>query len=126
MSALGQDLDKTIVAAVNARVEAAVLEALSGDEVIGRLVTAALQQKIQARGSYQTKSMLQHVIDETIHGCVQRAVAKALDEEVQVIEDAVRKQLKRDAASVAAQLVGAFRTATDGYGLRIDITNRRS
>ena len=40
------DINQIIESAVNARVEAAVLEAMSSSEVMGRFVTAALSKPV--------------------------------------------------------------------------------
>lgn len=100
---LDNDLNKTIAAAVNAKVEAGVLAALSGDDVIGRFVTAALSEAIKAATAAACK----------------RLVA----EEMPAIEAAVLKELRKRLPGIAKDVAETVGKSMTGYGLKIEFTH---
>lgn len=122
---LGLNLDSTITTAIKARIEAEVVRAMSGDEVLGAYVTAALQQPVRVPnqwGSYDSKTQpfLAHVLSQAIREATQVAVAKFVAEEVGSIETEVRKALKRDMAAIATTLTNSLVTAADKtYGVSV-------
>jgi len=111
MSTLEGDLNTTITAAVNARIEAAVMEALSGDEVMGRFITAALTQKVEVDRYDRKKdrTFLSHVVQQTIQDATKAAVMRFVDDERDLIETEVRKALRKQVPAVAEQLVNGLR-----------------
>lgn len=119
MSELEVDLNATIASAINAKVEAGVLAALSGDEVLGRYVTAALNQEVQVgTSSYDRKrtTFIHKVILDVVKAAVERAARNLL------AEDEVRKALRRQAPEIANQLVGNLaERSKNGYGVRVEL-----
>lgn len=125
MSELSLNLDSTITTAIKARIEAEVVRAMSGDEMLGSFVTAALQQKVDVHpdgpyGRSEKRPFLTHVLYEAIREATQVAVKKFVAEEVSTIEAEVRKALKRDMASIATTLTQSLVTAADKtYGVSV-------
>lgn len=120
------DLNQIITSAVNARVEAAVAQALAGDEVIGRLVTAALQQQIEVPSSSgygkDRVVFMTHVVRTAVREATKSAVQKFLAEETETIEAEVRKHLRRAAPEIAANMVGKLtEVASKGYGIKVSL-----
>lgn len=120
------DLDATIAHAVNARVEAEVMKALSGDEVIGQYVSAALQSEVEVnkRSGYgkERRPFLSVTIDNAVRNACKDAIAKVIVEEVGVIEDEVRKAVRRDAAKIAEKFAeGLVDASASGYRFRIEL-----
>jgi hypothetical protein len=120
-----EDINKVIASAVNARVEAKVAEALAGDEMIGRYVTAALMQEIEVGGTSYTRrktTFLRYTIDEAMRGATQAAVKRVIAEEMPAIERAVRAQLLSSVDTIAAQLAGSVVDAADrSYGIHVEL-----
>lgn len=125
MSAPTGDLNDVIVSAVNARIETAVLEALSGDEFFGRMVTATLQKTVEVKdSSYRTRTttFLSHVLETVVQKAVQEATRRLVAEQTDAIEDAVRKELRKSSADIAKQLVGSMsKAAESAYGVRVEL-----
>ena len=121
-----QDLNKVIASAVNARVEAAVAEALAGDSTIGAMVVAALQQPVEvpSRNGYGKDRVLflNHLISSAIREAAKSAVQKVLIEEQQTIEDEVRKHIRRHAPEFAAQMAGQLvDAASKSHGVSVTL-----
>lgn len=117
-------IDATIANAVNARIEAELMRALSGDEVIGRYVSAALQQQVEVasgRGYGKDKVVfLNHTIKTTLQRVTKAAIEKVIAEEAELIEDVVRKEIKRTAGDLAKAFTAAL-TDTTNRAVRLDI-----
>lgn len=125
---IGLDLNATIVAAVNARIEAEMVAALSGDATIGAFVTAALRQTVDVKtGSYTTEKVpfLTVVLRKAIQDATEAAVRKLIAEELPTIEDEVRKALRRDVRGIAEGLTKTLAdAATSAYGVKVNIALR--
>lgn len=124
MTAIETDLNSVISSAVNARIEAALVGALSGDEVIGRYVTAALTQPIEVGSSYNKRktTFIKHTLDAAMQDIAKAAVARVLTEEVGEIEAAVRKELRANISAIAQQLVGSVTKAAESpYGITVEL-----
>lgn len=120
------DLNQVIIAAVNARIEASVAAALSGDDVIGKYVAAALNEPIEVkdRSGYRTRktSYLREVIDGAIREATKAAVSTVIAEEREAIERAVRAELRERTDALAVQLVGSAVAAVEKpYGVSIKL-----
>lgn len=119
------DLNTVIVSAVNARVEAAVAAALSGDEVIGKYVAAALSQPVEVGDRYSRSKQvpfLRHVIDHALRDAAQRAVQRFVTDEADAIERAVRTELRNSVDALAVQLVGSMNDAVErSYGITVNL-----
>jgi hypothetical protein len=120
------DLNTVIATAVNARVEAAVVAALSGDDVIGRYVTAALQQEIEVedRSTYRKVKMtfLNKVLMDAIRNTARTAVGVALEEEKEQIHKLVRAAVKRNLGAMTDKMTDKLlEQAGSQYGLTVDL-----
>jgi hypothetical protein len=110
MSNLGEDITASITAAVNARVEAEMLRAFSGDEVFAQFVSRALRQSVEVPrldGRYGTEKVpfLSDVLYKSIQEATRKAVVRWIEQETANIEAEVRKQLKAQAPAIAKGLV---------------------
>jgi hypothetical protein len=123
MADVTPDLDAVITNAVNARIEAQVIKALSGDEVIGRMVMAALQQPVGSGDFQRTKKpFLTHVLEKAIQDATKAAVSKVLAEEGGQIELAVRGAIMQNVHGLASQLVtGLSERAAQAYGVDVKV-----
>lgn len=120
------DLNQTIVSAVNARIEAEVAKALAGDEMIGRLVTAALMQPVEVGRSFDHKKVpfLTSVLQKAIQTATETAIKKMIEQHIDDIEYAVRGALLRDLDRIAGVLTESLTTAagkTYGFDVKIDL-----
>ena len=119
------DINQIIASAVNARVEAQVLAALSGDEVIGKLVTAALTEQVSATNDrYDSKKVpyLTKIVRDAIKEATAAALRRLIEEEMPVIEEEIRKALRRDIKGIAGQLAGQLtKEATRAYGVTVEL-----
>lgn len=122
------NLDTIIAQAVEAKISAAVLQALSGDEVMGRYVTSALQQIVEIPeypGSYSKKKVpfLDHIIRTAMRNAVNEAVRELLAGETENIKTQVAKALRSHASTIAEQFVAQLtdRTIKNTYGLEVNL-----
>ena len=122
------DLNATITNAVNARIEAEVFKALSGDETIGRYVSAALRQTIEVKNNrYGTDRVpfLTLTLRSAIQEATKAAVTRIIAEELPTIEDEVRKALRRDIRGIAETLANSLKDAADkAYGVDVKLDLR--
>lgn len=118
-------LDETIAAAVKTRVETEVVRALSGDEVIGRYVAAALAQPVESKGSsYRTvtEPFMSHILRKAIQEAAKAAAQALILEEMPAIQEEIRKALRRRAGQLAEALATSLvERSKQSYGLAIDI-----
>lgn len=119
------DLNATIASAVNARIEAEVAKALSGDEVIGQYVAAALNQEIEVERSYRkTKTTwLKHTLRKAMQDSTKAVIQRVLEEELPLIEEEVRKAVKREAGAIAEGIAKSL-AERGGRGYGIDVKFR--
>lgn len=105
MTDVSPDLNQVIVSAVQARVEAEVTKALAGDEVLGRMVTAAMNQQVEVpSGGYRSekKPFLKAVLDRTIQEATKTAVQEAVAGEADAIRAAVAAEVRKRSKEIAA------------------------
>lgn len=127
MNAPNADLNDVITSAVKARVEASVLEALSGDEFFGKFITNALAAPVEIpdpdRGYGKIRvPYVTYVLEETVRSAVMSATKRLVAEQAELIEEAVRKELRRSASDLAKQLVGSMSDAADrAYGIKVEL-----
>lgn len=109
-----EDINQIIANAVNARVEAAVVEAMASDGAIRAYVTAALNQPAGDRYEDRGKTFLQKLLERTIEQQTQAVVG----EELKIAEDAIRKEvraaLKKSIGVITDSLVDGFVASTSG------------
>jgi F0F1-type ATP synthase delta subunit len=121
------DLNKVIVSAVNARVEAEMMKALSGDETMGKFVVSALRQNVEVKDphTYRTtvEPFLTNVLRKAIQEATVAAVQRLIAEELPSIEDEVRKALRRDVKRIAETLTQSLAdAAAKSYGVKVDLS----
>lgn len=129
MADIETDLNQTISAAVNARVEAEMMKALSGDETIGKFVLAALRQPVKKNPGAQygaaakeTETYLTQVLRKAIQASAKAACEKFVAEEIGTIEDEVRKALRRDVRNIAEALTqNLVDSAAKAYGVNVKV-----
>lgn len=127
VSGVDASLNDVLVAAVNAKVEASVLEALSGDETIGRLVTAALTQEVTVKNGYRDEKtpFITQVIRKTLQETVKTSVGKVMEEERPRIEHAVREAILARLDNIAETMVSsAVESSKNGYSVNVDFKVR--
>ena len=126
MSGPTQDLNEVITSAVQARIEAEVMKALSGDEVFGQFVTAALRQPVEKeRYSREKVTWLAKVLEEAVKDAARQAVHRVVAEMTPALEAEVAKQIRRDTKGIAAGLVAGVVGATAApYGVTITLKER--
>lgn len=109
-----EDINQIIASAVNARVEAAVVEALASDGAIRAYVTAALNQPASDRYEDRGKTFLRRLLERTIEQQTQAVVV----EEIKIAEDAIRKEiraaLKKSIGVITDSLVDGFVASASG------------
>lgn len=123
---LTTDLNATIANAVNARIEAQVLAALADSDVMGRMVTAALQKKVNT-GAYRNNetTYLQSLIGKAIEEKTAEVVAADLETLRPLIETQVRAALRKSVGVLADSLVEGFVQAAAGSYPSISVTYKR-
>lgn len=121
---LGPDLDATISAAVTARVEASVLEALSGDQFIGQMVANALSAEVEVGGSYSRRktTFMNATLRSTIQECVKVATAEVITERKDEIKEAVRAAIADKIDVIATAMAdNIVEKASSPYGIRVEM-----
>lgn len=120
------DLNQTITSAVNARIEAQVLAAMSGDEVLGQMVASALNQPVKVTKdsfSRDTEPYVTHLLRQVIQDATHLAVTRLVAEERDMIEEEIRKALRRDVKRISESLTNSLVDAADrGYGIKVDLS----
>lgn len=130
MTQLDENINTTIANAVNAKVEASVLAALSGDELMGRYVTAALTQQLEVNkpegyGKHKVQ-FLHHVISKMIQDATRDALARMIEEERPAIEAAVREALRANITGIASGLVdGLANSQRVSYSAKVQLDLNR-
>lgn len=99
------DINQIIESAVNARVEAAVLEAMSSSEVMGRFVTAALSKPVSTGAYSEKKPLLTHLLHNAIEEQTKAVVSEQIAELRPIIAEDVRKALKKSIGVISDSLV---------------------
>jgi hypothetical protein len=120
------DLNQVIASAVQARIETEVAAALSGSELMGQYVAAALTQKIQVedRGTYRKRetTFLRETIDGAIKEATKAAVHKVVAAESEQIERAVETALRKDLKKISVALAGKLAEASQSpYGVTVEL-----
>lgn len=117
MANLNDDLNNTIASAVNARVEAQVLEALASDGVMQAAVQAALSREVPSSGyDRKKKTILTHLLHTAIEEHTKAIVAEEIAASASVIRDEVRAALAQSLGVITDSLVdGLVANATGRY-----------
>lgn len=122
---LPMDINATIANAINARLEAELLAALSGDETIAAFITAALQEPVHKENdgySREKEPYIHHVLRLALQEAAKSVVARFIEEEVASIEDQVRKTLRRHVNQIAETLTkNLVEVAGKPYGVSVEL-----
>jgi hypothetical protein len=119
------DLNQVIASAVQARIETDVAAALSGSDLMGQYVAAALHQEITVEKNYRSRktTYLREAIDGAIREATKDAIKKVVAEEAEAIEAAVATELRRNVKGMASTLVGSVMKAVDNpYGIKVTLS----
>lgn len=121
-----EDLNQVITSAVQARIEAEVLAVLSGDDVFGAFITAALRQPVEKeRYSREQVTWLSKVVEEALKDAARQAVHKAMEDMAPQIQAEVEKAIRRDIKGIAGSLVGSITQAVSApYGVTVTLKDR--
>lgn len=122
MTDLLPDLNDTIVSAVQARVSAEVLKALSGDELIGQMVAAALNKPVTVRRGYRDEqsTWVAEAVREVVTQIAREALHEAVELERPAIKKAVTDHLRGQRETIAENLVGGL-AETSNSPYRVDV-----
>lgn len=122
---LEQDLNSVISNAVQARIEAQVMAALSGDEVFAQFVSSALSSEIVVRDKdfrERRTTYLAETIRKALQEATQGAVEKVMVEIAPELEAEVAKELRRSVKGLASHLVGSVQDAVKApYGFKVEL-----
>jgi len=120
---IDENLSNIISEAVQAKVDAAVMEALSGDEVMGKYITAALQQEVGSNYNRNKETFLQNTIKKALQAATEVAVNNFIESETKALESLVEKELKKQSKSIAAGMVESLaEQAKSQYRMNVAIT----
>lgn len=125
MSDVQTDLNAAIAAAVNAKVEAALLTAFTNDAVLGAYITQALQQQVEVpsgRGYGKDRvTFVHHLLSTAIRQATTNAVKRIIDEQAPQLEEAIAKALRAEHKTIAHQIVGRMTEyAGNTYGVKVE------
>lgn len=109
------DINAIIQTAVTARVEAAVLEALSADGTMRAFVVAALQKKVSTGGyGRDEKPLITHLLQGAIEEQTKAVVAEEIAARADDIRAEVRTALGKSIGVIADSLVDGLLTNAAG------------
>ena len=115
MTTQENDINQIISAAVNARVEAAVLEAMTSSNTMATFVQAALTRKVPSSGySRDEKPLLTHLLQTTIEEQTKAVVAEEISKNKEVIRAEVQKALSKSIGVITDSLVDGFVANAEG------------
>ena len=124
MSEITGDLNQVIASAVQARIETEVAAALSGSELMGQYVAAALTQEITVERNYRSRktTFLKETIDGAVKEATAAAVRKVVAAEAPAIEALVEKEMRKNVKAWASTLVSKIaEKAESPYGLTVEL-----
>jgi hypothetical protein len=110
---------------VQARIETEVAAAMSGSELMGQYVAAALLQPIDVQDKNYNRrksTYLQETIYSAIQEATKAAVRKVIAEEAPAIEKQVAAELRANVKQIAGTLVGnVVEAAGTSYGVSVEL-----
>jgi len=123
MAGPSEDINDIIKSAVQARVEAAVLEAMASGGTMQAIVVAALNQQVET-GRYGDKKLplLTHLAQTTIAELTKKVVAEEVAEYKEQIRDEVRKALGQSIGVISDSLVDGFVASSTGRYPSVEVT----
>ncbi len=120
---LGGDLNATITAAVNARINAETFAALSSDDVLGKFVQAALMQPMET-DRYSSKKIpyIEQVLKNAVQAATKAAVSQWVQENQGSIKERVIAALTDNMDGIAAAMVDSMVKSTQsGYSTSVSL-----
>lgn len=122
-----QDLNDIVTKAVSAKIDAAVLAALSSDDGMARYVTAALQQQVEVPdgSGYGKKRVpfLHNIVTKAIQDATVTALNESVDELRPLLVEQVRKELRRQLPQLTDSLVETGINAMKArYDTRVNVS----
>lgn len=125
MSRTNEDINDIISSAVQARVEASVMEAMSSNGAMQAIVSAALSEQVQVGNSYGPKvPLLTALVQGTIKEQAKQVVAEEVKSMSAEIRGEVRKALKKSVGVIADSLVDGFVASAEGRYPSIEVNFR--
>jgi hypothetical protein len=123
---LGEDINATIVAAVNARITAETFAALSNDETLGKFVQAALYQPVKDGGPYssKTKPFIESLLASAVQAATKAAVSQWVQDNQGPIKERVTSALTNNLDGIADAMVQSMinSSAAASYNTKVDLT----
>lgn len=116
-----EDLTDVIKSAVQARVEASVLEAMSSDGAMKAIVHAALNQTVDTGNYREKKPLLTHLVHTTVREQAKKVVAEEIQGLEDQIRDEVRTALKKSVGVISDSLVSGFVANASGRYPSIEV-----
>lgn len=108
MSNIESDLNQTIASAVNARIEAQVLEALTSNDLVREHVANALNTQVED-GRYGPKiPFVTKIVRDAIQERTKEVVSEEIAATADVIKAEVRTALSKSVGVIADSLVDGF------------------
>ena len=124
MSNISNDLNTTITAAVNARVESEILAAMSNSDILQSFVTAALSTKVSGGYRDKEKTLLSHLLETTIQEQAKSVVAEEITKMQPAIREEVRAALAKSVGVISDALVDGFVANASGRYPSIEVNFR--
>jgi hypothetical protein len=120
---LGDDINATIVAAVNARITAETFAALNNDEVLGKFVQAALYQPMEVeRYSSKRVPYIEQVLKNAVQAATKAAIAQWVADNQGQIKARVEAALTENMSGIAKAMVDSMINSTDsGYSTKVSV-----
>lgn len=115
------DLNTQIIAAVNTKIQASILEAMAGDEFLGQFVIAALNERVEVDRYDRKKdsTFLHQTLKNSIQEATKAAVQELVDLEREQISQMVQEAIVKQLPSLADQLVNSLRSSA--YAVTVHI-----
>lgn len=124
MSNITNDLDATITAAVNARVESEILATMANSDIMQSFVTSALSTTVSGGFRGKDKTLLSHLLETTIQEQAKAVVAEEIAKMAPAIREEVREALAKSVGVIADSLVDGFVANASGRYPSIEVNFR--
>lgn len=118
------DINQIIASAVNARVEAAVLEAMTNDNTMRTFVQAALNQKSREGYGREEKTLLNRLLENAIQEQTKAVVAEEVRKSADAIRAEVRAALEQSIGVISDSLVDGFVASAESRYPSIEVNFR--
>lgn len=118
------DINQIIASAVNARVEAAVLEAMTNDNTMRTFVQAALNQKSKEGYGREEKTLLNRLLENAIQEQTEAVVAEEVRKSADAIRAEVRAALEQSIGVISDSLVDGFVASAESRYPSIEVKFR--